>query len=68
MEDIDGGLHPAVDGQSLDEDDVKSYFNILSKPYVTYGHHDTVISLPLSTSHTPDFSFFIDVFRQYNNI
>ena len=21
MEDIDGGLHPAVDGQSLDEDD-----------------------------------------------
>ena len=22
MEDIDGGLHPAVDGQSLDEDDV----------------------------------------------
>ena len=23
MEDIDGGLHPAVDGQSLDEDDYK---------------------------------------------
>ena len=22
MEDIDGGLHPAVDGQSLDEDEV----------------------------------------------
>ena len=21
MEDIDGGLHPALDGQSLDEDD-----------------------------------------------
>ena len=21
MEDIDGGLHPAVDGQSLDDDD-----------------------------------------------
>ena len=24
MEDIDGGLHPAVDGQSLDEDDEMS--------------------------------------------
>ena len=23
MEDIDGGLHPAVDGQSLDKDDIK---------------------------------------------
>ena len=25
MEDIDGGLHPAVDGQSLDEDEDESY-------------------------------------------
>ena len=24
MEDIDGGLHPAVDGQCLDEDDLHS--------------------------------------------
>ena len=23
MEDVDGGLHPAVDGQSLDEDEIK---------------------------------------------
>ena len=27
MEDIDGGLHPAVDGQSLDEDEDKDIFN-----------------------------------------
>ena len=26
MEDIDGGLHPAVDGQSLDEDEMKIKF------------------------------------------
>ena len=25
MEDIDGGLHPAVDGQSLDEDEDEIY-------------------------------------------
>ena len=36
MEDIDGGLHPAVDGQSLDEDEDeverKFYFHIHSLP------------------------------------
>ena len=26
MEDTDGGLHPAVDGQSLDEDDEDELF------------------------------------------
>ena len=25
MEDIDGGLHPAVDGQSLDEDEDEEF-------------------------------------------
>ena len=30
MEDIDGGLHPAVDGQSLDEDEKKTLFTPLS--------------------------------------
>ena len=32
MEDIDGGLHPAVDGQNLDEDEDEDtcYRNILS--------------------------------------
>ena len=30
MEDIDGGLHPAVDGQSLDEDeDIGTIFCVL---------------------------------------
>ena len=33
MEDIDGGLHPAVDGQSLDEDededDTQTHFGTL---------------------------------------
>ena len=31
MEDIDGGLHPAVDGQSLDEDEMNTcigHFNV----------------------------------------
>ena len=27
MEDIDGGLHPAVDGQSLDEDEDEDWHN-----------------------------------------
>ena len=27
MEDIDGGLHPAVDGQSLDEDEDKEHYS-----------------------------------------
>ena len=32
MEDIDGGLHPAVDGQSLDEDEdesIRGFFFLL---------------------------------------
>ena len=29
MEDIDGGLHPAVDGQSLDDDDIYKYMQVL---------------------------------------
>ena len=27
MEDIDGGLHPAVDGQSLDEDEDETFIS-----------------------------------------
>ena len=33
MEDIDGGLHPAVDGQSLDEDEFDNY-GILTALYI----------------------------------
>ena len=44
MEDTDGGLHPAVDGQSLDEDEVISHLTEVS----TYGYdiYVTVISHP----------------------
>ena len=31
MEDIDGGLHPAVDGQSLDEDEWTETFVSLTQ-------------------------------------
>ena len=31
MEDIDGGLHPAVDGQSLDEDEDEIDFQALEE-------------------------------------
>ena len=30
MEDIDGGLHPTVDGQSLDEDEANCSFILLN--------------------------------------
>ena len=33
MEDIDGGLHPAVDGQNLDEDEDEDYY------YYYYRHY-----------------------------
>ena len=40
VEDIDGGLHPAVDGQSLDEDEDESFLHILESlnptPMFTY--------------------------------
>ena len=29
MEDIDGGLHPAVDGQSLDEDEDEEWLVLI---------------------------------------
>ena len=29
MEDIDGGLHPAVDGESLDEDEDEVYMIVV---------------------------------------
>ena len=32
MEDIDGGLHPAVDGQSLDENEDKVLFDCETPP------------------------------------
>ena len=37
MEDIDGGLHPAVDGQSLDDDEMKMIsMSSLSAWFVMY--------------------------------
>ena len=43
MEDIDGGLHPAVDGQSLDEDEDKSFMTVTSLfsfcSYISGGYH-----------------------------
>ena len=33
MEDIDGGLHPAVDGQSLDKDEDEKTILHLPHPY-----------------------------------
>ena len=33
MEDADGGLHPAVDGQSLDKDETKYLTASLSTPF-----------------------------------
>ena len=38
MEDIDGGLHPAVDGQSLDEDkeDEEHHYTIIHQPLAVH--------------------------------
>ena len=36
MEDIDGGLHPAVDGQSLDEDEDEDHFFNPTPEIVTF--------------------------------
>ena len=43
MEDIDGGLHPAVEGQSLDEDEDEVY-SIMSIIFVLFviSEHDTL--------------------------
>ena len=38
MEDTDGGLHPAVDGQSLGERRKKTGTKIKTKPSQTNGH------------------------------
>ena len=48
MEDIDGGLHPAVDGQSLDEDEDDSI-----KKMIHGGIEPRSSALEANTLHTP---------------
>ena len=47
MEDIDGGLHPAVDGQSLDEDEDEVYLLDSKNAYLSTLHMGLT-----SNSHT----------------
>ena len=52
MEDTDGGLHPAVDGQSLDEEKTKIY---------VYTHYGKRTALPKSCRPSPgDALLFLD--------
>ena len=60
MEDIDGGLHPAVDGQSLDEDE-------WSHLQHTYAVPQILKACPIYLSHFPNILAISQISKSFLN-
>ena len=56
MEDIDGGLHPAVDGQSLDEDEDEDEYDDDDDDFISKAvyvkHAQLRWTMPMNNTHT----------------